>query len=542
MKEYEKALEDAEQTVRVKGDWAKGWSRKGAALQGLGKLEEAVEAYERGLELDKGNAQMMKSLEDVRGEMEARKQRGKDSFGDLFGKNKVFTQESFGKLAANPETRKYLQQPDFVAKLNEIIADPAKLQQHLSDQRVLHAWAISMGLNMSMPGAGAAGAGAGGMGMPEEDEIMADEVPSYVPPKASAQNGSATSASSSTKATPPASAAAAQETEEQKKHREADALKEEGNKLYKAKKFDEAMSKYDGALALWPENIAFMNNKAAVLFEMGRLDDCVKMCEDALEKGREVRADYTVIAKVYSRMGNAYAKMEKLDDAIRAYEKSLSEHRTSEVVNKLHQTEQKKKEMEAKAYINPESAVQEKERGNALFKEGKFGDAIEAYSEAIKRNPVEPAYYSNRAACYIKLARFPDALKDADKCLELNPDFVKGYVRKGNAHFGLKEYHKALEAFDKGMRIDPNQPELKEGAEKVSMAMYREQASGEVDPERAARAMSDPEIQAILRDPMMMEVLKSMQENPASASQYLRNADIAAKIRKLIAAGVLQTR
>lgn len=38
MKNFDKALEDANKTTEIKPDWAKGWGRKGAALHGTGDL------------------------------------------------------------------------------------------------------------------------------------------------------------------------------------------------------------------------------------------------------------------------------------------------------------------------------------------------------------------------------------------------------------------------------------------------------------------------------------------------------------------------
>ena len=38
LKDYNKALEDANKTTEIKPDWAKGWGRKGAALHGTGDL------------------------------------------------------------------------------------------------------------------------------------------------------------------------------------------------------------------------------------------------------------------------------------------------------------------------------------------------------------------------------------------------------------------------------------------------------------------------------------------------------------------------
>lgn len=38
LKDFDKALEDADKTTEIKPDWAKGWGRKGSALHGTGDL------------------------------------------------------------------------------------------------------------------------------------------------------------------------------------------------------------------------------------------------------------------------------------------------------------------------------------------------------------------------------------------------------------------------------------------------------------------------------------------------------------------------
>jgi hypothetical protein len=50
---------------------------------------------------------------------------------------------------------------------------------------------------------------------------------------------------------------------------------------------------------------------------------------------------------------------------------------------------------------------------------------------------------------------------------------------------------------------------------------------------------SDPEIQAIVRDPTISKVLQDMQNSPQTAQAAMRDPHIRKQIEKLIAAGVL---
>ena len=93
----------------------------------------------------------------------------------------------------------------------------------------------------------------------------------------------------------------------------------------------------------------------------------------------------------------------------------------------------------------------------------KYPEAVEQYTEALRRNPSDARVYSNRAACYTKLGALPDALKDADKAIDLDPSFVKGYTRKGAAHFLMKEYEKAMKAYEGGLAVEADNEECKNG-------------------------------------------------------------------------------
>ena len=64
--DFKSALLDANKCIDLKGDWAKGHSRRGAAYFGLRNWPQAQTAYEKALELDPSSAAAKKSLDEVK--------------------------------------------------------------------------------------------------------------------------------------------------------------------------------------------------------------------------------------------------------------------------------------------------------------------------------------------------------------------------------------------------------------------------------------------------------------------------------------------
>ncbi|KAG1695136.1 hypothetical protein DVH05_028653 [Phytophthora capsici] len=505
------ALEDAELCIKTKPDWPKAYSRKGAALHALKRYDEATSAYQDGLKVDASNAACLSGIEEVKRAQAASAQ----AFNPLAN---AFGPDMFGKIATNPRLSPMLSDPAFVKVLQEIQSDPSKINEHIKDSRVMTVLGELMGLNINMDGA-------------DDEEMPAAPTPA---PKA--------------QPTPVPEPTPMEEdlTEEEKAERAvkkaADDAKQRGNAFYKQKKFSEAIECYNEAIEKDGTNMSYYSNLAAVKLEMGQFDACIEDCKKAIEVGRANRADYALIAKAYVRIGNAHLKKgeteENLTAAIDAYEGAQMENRTKDVERKIKALQVKLRKAKELAYIDPEKALAAKNEGNEFFKNGEFPKAVERYTEAIKRDPSCAVYYANRAAAYTKLTSFNEAKKDCEKAIELDPKYVKAYSRMGAIQCFMKEFHKARESYEKGLALDPNHQECIDGLRNV---MYKIQ-SGDTDEERAAHGMADPEIQAILRDPVMQNVLNDFQTDPMGAQRHLQNPGIMAKIEKLIAAGVLQTK
>lgn len=96
-------------------------------------------------------------------------------------------------------------------------------------------------------------------------------------------------------------------------------------------------------------------------------EETIKDCDAAVERGREVRADFKIIARALTRKGTAYVKMAKTSKdyapAVEAFNKALTEHRNPDTLKRLNDAERAKKELEQQEYFDPVLADEEREKG-----------------------------------------------------------------------------------------------------------------------------------------------------------------------------------
>lgn len=80
---------------------------------------------------------------------------------------------------------------------------------------------------------------------------------------------------------------------------------------------------------------------------------------------------------------------------------------------------------------NPDKAgaEQAKAEGNEFYKNKKYNDALEKYSEAHMLDPMSPIYLGNRSAVYMALEKFNLSLTDSAESIKLDPTYTKGYSR-----------------------------------------------------------------------------------------------------------------
>ncbi|EPS30967.1 Heat shock protein sti1 [Penicillium oxalicum] len=517
--EYQKALEDAEKAVTIKPDWSKGYLRKGAAYRGIGDLLAAHDAYEEALKLEPGNDQAKSGLNAVQRAINAEATADGVQGDPTGGLGGMFNDPGlFQKLASNPKTASLLGDAEFMAKLKKIQQNPNSVGEEIRDPRFLQVMSVLLGIDMSF------GADADAPGAAAQAEPTPEAKPAPAQPKKE-----------------PTPEPEDEETLAKKKAQEAgDAEKKIGNDYYKKKELDKAIEHYEKAWEL-NKDITYLNNIGAAKFEKGDYQGTIEICQKAVEEGRDLRADWKLTAKAFTRIGSAYEKLGDLTQAIENYNKSLTEHRTPEALAKLRAAEKAKITAEKDAYVSPELAEKARELGQQKFQEADWPGAVDAFTEMTKRAPKDPRGFSNRAAALIKLMAFPQAVQDCDEAIARDSKFIRAYMRKGQALVAMKEYNRAIDTFTEAAEHDDgtHAREIEQQQQKCLEAQFSARA-GETEQQTMERIQNDPEIMAILGDPVMQSILNQAKSDPAALQEHMKNASVRMKIQKLMAAGVIR--
>lgn len=188
------------------------------------------------------------------------------------------------------------------------------------------------------------------------------------------------------------------------------------------------------------------------------------------------------------------------------------------------------------------AAVTAKTEGNTALKENDFETAVKKYTEAIRLNSTEAAFYSNRSAAYLHLNQGDRAAEDANRAIQRRPEWTKGYMRLGGAKRTLKDYDGAIQAYRTALTKvsveDPLWQQISENIEQCEKAknpvpvpamrggnpMDMFSGLGGMGGEGGgmpnfAEMMNNPMMQQMaqqfMQDPNMMQKMSQMMQDPA---------------------------
>lgn len=255
-----------------------------------------------------------------------------------------------------------------------------------------------------------------------------------------------------------------------------DQHKAKGNEAFKAKNYTEAIQWYTKAIDIDPNceaAAALYSNRAASYAGMGNHAEALKDADQCIRvKPAWLKGHY--------RKGNALEALNRLDEALKAFEDALrTEPHNEEVQDKVNSMRSRIRDRNEKTRPamckTPEEA---KIIGNSLFSAGRYENAMEFYTRAIElaaaagtSNDDKAAFYANRAACRQQTHDYTGVIEDANHALELVPNHVKALLRRAIAYEGLEKWQKSLDDFNAVNRLSPGMSNVAQGIMRCQRAL-----------------------------------------------------------------------
>ena len=95
-------------------------------------------------------------------------------------------------------------------------------------------------------------------------------------------------------------------------------------------------------------------------------------------------------------------------------------------------------------------------KGSEQMQADRLQEAIETFSEVIRRKPEFAEGWNRRATAYYLAAEYKLSLADCDEVLKRNPQHFGALSGTGQIYFALENYELALVWFRRALEVNPN--------------------------------------------------------------------------------------
>ena len=185
--------------------------------------------------------------------------------------------------------------------------------------------------------------------------------------------------------------------------------------------YEDALTSYDKAIKINPDNAVYCDGKAALL------------------------ASLSIKQKNPAYLNNSVHAYNK---AIELYNESLNKNSTD-----FNLYYYRGLALSSKAFVLQSkifNITQNKENATACLEE-----AIISYNRAVEINPKYLTAWKNIGIDLYFLGRYNESLKAYDRALEIDPNYGLAWYNKGLALHKLGKYNESIQAYDKALRIFP---------------------------------------------------------------------------------------
>jgi len=212
--------------------------------------------------------------------------------------------------------------------------------------------------------------------------------------------------------------------------------------LYKLGRHEEAINCYDQAFVLDPQNLHNLSNKADVLCKLGRYKEAIICCDKALAIDLQFVNAYTNKANAYEKLGehkgaaDCYAKASMINLALGRFEEGLINLGKSLAIDPRNKT----------AWIL---------KGTALSELGRVEEAIGCCDKALVIDPRDSYTWFAKGSWLDGLGRVEEAIRCCDKALSIDPRNEQALFWKGSRFARSNRHEDAIKLYSEVLAINP---------------------------------------------------------------------------------------
>eukprot|EP00055_Hartaetosiga_balthica_P006368 m.19868 g.19868 ORF g.19868 m.19868 type:complete len:495 (+) comp5181_c0_seq1:69-1553(+) len=259
------------------------------------------------------------------------------------------------------------------------------------------------------------------------------------------------------------------------------AEKEEGNAMYKQKKYYEALAHYTKAIGFDPDMPTYYHNRSAAYIQIGKYKEGLEDAHKSLSLDPSQAKYHNRIAKCYVGLGRFsdarrhYASASQLPGGSKTAEQELKGIDTIERLLRDAKTAES-----ANHFNNAVSLVEQAmkfapfcdalrmEKARYLLKAGDVGTSSRIASDILRENALHPDALCLRGQCLLKLGNVDQAIAHFRRALTSNPDHsdcktlfksTKQLLRekeRGNEAFKSGKLEEAIHIYTEALQLNPD--------------------------------------------------------------------------------------
>ena len=230
-----------------------------------------------------------------------------------------------------------------------------------------------------------------------------------------------------------------------------------GNVLDNLKRYNEALESYDRAIALDDKDKWYWDLRGDVLNNLKRYEEALVSYDRAIEL--EPNDKY-----YWAKRGDVLNNLKRYEEALVSYDRAIELdpndqwywRKRGDLLNRLERYEEALASWDKMIELDPNDHWAWIERGNLLKNLKRYEEALVSYNRAIALDDNHKWYWYWRGDVLDNLKRYDEALASYDRVIELDPNDQWYWTKRGDMLNSLERYEEALESWDKMINIVPN--------------------------------------------------------------------------------------